>query len=429
MHSNQNSTRIGTLGIRLPLELRTFLFVLGGLIFICFSVEFISAVFLHLHFPYNWPLLWLHPSFMDVKQFFPHFAVFHTRAFFQGPDIIMYPAPVLFLYWVFCGFQQYATVAFLGFIVVTSLIAAFAVGRACVRHGLARRDTYLLLAALWLMSYPLWFEFKQANMEIIVWILVSAGLYACVRDQMSIAAVLFGVAGAMKIYPVVFLALLLSKKSYRDVAFGVFTCAIVTILSLWFAGPTIGEAWRGTQAVLAIERHNYMLALRPNESGFDHSLFIEVKTLLAAFNLAASAQAREAIVTSYLVIVACIGTLTYFVRIRFLPFANQVLSLTVAAISLPPLSFDYTLLHLYAPWTLLALLAIQGKRQGIGFPGLRAAFIALAIAMAPLSEFIYHHERVGGTIRALSLFILFIIALRYPFSPPRAAAHQVEAAI
>jgi len=45
----------------------------------------------------------------------------------------------------------------------------------------------------------------------------------------------------------------------------------------------------------------------------------------------------------------------YFWRIRTLPRTNQILALTVASIMLPPVSGDYTLIHLYIPWGALVL--------------------------------------------------------------------------
>ena len=75
---------------------------------------------------------------------------------------------------------------------------------------------------------------------------------------------------------------------------------------------------------------------------------------------------------------------SHFLRIRHLPVINQVLCLCIAFILLPPVSYDYTLLHLYVPWGLLVMFAQEQQILRREVPGLTAAFVCLGILMAPL---------------------------------------------
>ena len=109
------------------------------------------------------------------------------------------------------------------------------------------------------------------------------------------------------------------------------------------------------------------------------------------------------------------GLLVYLLRIRHLPAINQVLCLTIACVLLPPTSFDYTLLHLYTPWALCVLFAVDTYRaRRLRIPGLAAVFVCFAILFAQLGEFVLHGDRLGGQIRATVLLVLFLVALRYP---------------
>jgi hypothetical protein len=63
----------------------------------------------------------------------------------------------------------------------------------------------------------------------------------------------------------------------------------------------------------------------------------------------------------YLATIAVAGTALFFSRIVKLPTLNQILCLSIAAILFTPVSFDYTLLQLYAPFTLILFAALQQR--------------------------------------------------------------------
>ena len=63
----------------------------------------------------------------------------------------------------------------------------------------------------------------------------------------------------MKLFPMVFVGLLLARQQYRQtvVAVGVFMAA--TLAGLWLLCPEIAVSWKGTQDGLAMFRSEYML--------------------------------------------------------------------------------------------------------------------------------------------------------------------------
>jgi hypothetical protein len=150
--------------------------------------------------------------------------------------------------------------------------------------------------------------------------------------------------------------------------------------------------------------------------GFDHSLFAVPKAmlLLAHQGTLPGPETLAKMLTIYLVGMAAVGAILYWVAIRRLPLINQVICLTVATIMLPPVSYDYTLLHLYVPWAMLVLLAAENPGHEVR--SLMAAMVCFAILFAPETELILHGRSYGGQVKAVALVLLFGIALlrRFP---------------
>jgi hypothetical protein len=216
----------------------------------------------------------------------------------------------------------------------------------------------------------------------------------------------------MKFYPIVFAGLLLARRQYRATAVALATAAVSMAASLWLVCPDVRVSWRGMQQGLAAFRVWYMLGYE--QVGFDHSVFAGVKALwLMVSGKPLPPQSLALLLGIYMPGIAFAGIVLYFDRIRKLPVVNQVLCLTIATILLPPVSYDYTLLHLYAPWAMLVLVAMDGRERAV--PGLTAAFVCLAVAMTPLSEAIVHGQGYGGQGKAVALVALFGISLRFRF--------------
>jgi len=404
----------------LPRPLQIFLGVSLGLLACALTAEIVSRYVLHLGFPYRSPLLFEH--FPDVITLRDRFQYFHTLQFFTDEDdaLCMYPAPVAVLYRLLFCFQPHDLGVYLSFGVLSFLAAAILFGRALIHRGSNVGATVLLLSIAFFTAYPLWFVLKQANMEIFVWVILAVGIWCFFSKRGYSAAACFGIAGAMKIFPFVYLGLFLARRQYRQCLFALAASVAVTISSLWLVYPHILISWHLTNEMVARFRQIVALHVFP-QSSFDHSLFGLLKRMLRPLPPPA---VLGHILTIYLGVAALTGLALYIFRIRKLPVANQLLCLSVASILLPPTSFDYTLLHLYAPWALLILCAFQAKNLHKRIPGLTAAFVCFAILLVPETELIWHTHSYAGQVKALVLCVLFAVGLRYPFQyAPRDAAH------
>jgi hypothetical protein len=181
-------------------------------------------------------------------------------------------------------------------------------------------------------------------------------------------------------------------------------------------GPTYQTASAGIANGLDFFRGQYMLQVHPSEIGFDHSLFAVVKKLTFSLHAVSVAHGLYYLpwLYGYMAVCAVVGVILYFLRIRTLPRANQILALTVASILLPPVSGDYTLVHLYIPWGVLVLVSIS-LNDARKVKGLVLSFVCMAFLMAPESFAVINGIRIAGQLKAIVLLILFVVSLTCPF--------------
>jgi len=411
--------------VALPSLLRRFLLLSAALTLLCGVAELFAASLLHLDGRYVFPLL--QERFPDFVVFTRKFDHLHTFDFFttDSSHPFMYPAPVALPYALFFrASPRHALACFIATVVIGAVIAAVLLARTLHAHGLSREGAAAFAGSTLLLSYPLWFVLNQANMEAIVWLILSVGLWCFFHDRPYTAAICFAVAGSMKFFPFLYLGLPLARRQYRPIAVALAVAAALTVLSLWIIYPDMAVTWHHLEAAIGYFREHYMLQSR-QERGFDHSLFGLLKQLVPTL----PPPSRVAFFLSiYLWAVTTLGTALYLVRIRKLPVTNQLLCLTVASVLLPPTSFDYTLLHLYAPWLLLVLYAldqpVHPDKPGHTRPQtstprpLVAVMVCFAILFSPLTEFIVGGETVAGPIRAVTLVALFTLALVVRFPHP-----------
>ena len=394
----------------LPLPLRVFVGVAASLLAVAATAEAVCRYVLHYGYPYRSPLP--DDRFPDLTQLVPRFQHLHTLQFFTDAwdQPFMYPAPVAACYRAFFIFTPHESRVFVCFVSLCAVIAALLFCRNLVRHGLGRPASVFLVTFALLTSYPLWFEIRQANMEICCWLFAAVGLWAFLRERGYSAAACFGIAGAMKILPFAYLGLFLTRRHYRLIPVALLSVAAVTLPSLWLVYPHLGDSWHLTN--LAVSKFRTTVTLGMFIPEFDHSAFALLKRFLFRH---ISAHHLGVLLTAYSATVVILMLVLFFGRIRKLPVINQVLCLCVATVLLPPTSFDYTLMALYLPWALLVVFAILQDKKGQASPGLVPAMVCFAILFVPETEIIYHHLAAGGQIKALTLVALLYIGLRYRF--------------
>ncbi|MCU1251994.1 MAG: hypothetical protein JWQ49_5023 [Edaphobacter sp.] len=396
---------------RLPAELLLFCRVTLWASVAAWSLAFIAGS-VGLPFPYNWPMLST-DALHDYWNYIDRFKLLHTSAFFTAPGYpFTYPAPAVVLYKFLYFFGMSG--GFLVYLILILAALAFAFMR--IRDELLLRGLPKALAKglpllILVASYPIIFCIQRGNLEILIAIGLALGTWAYWRGQTWRAAILWGVFGSMKLYPLLLLAIFLSFRQYRQFFVSILAGVTTTFLSLLYIGPDLRTALAGILGGLDAFLKLYSLKI-DYWIGFDHSLFALLKLNLRNIPL-------PALLHGYMLTLAVVMLALYFVRIRKLPVANQLLILTIASILLPPTSSDYTLLQLYAPFILLVFVAIDARER---IAGLAPCLVLLALLFTPTNFYFYSGHGAGGQIKCLLLLGLMTIALIYPFSSESASA-------
>ncbi len=398
--------------VRLPTDLYRFAWGLIALMLTCFILNLLCGTFLHLYEPYATPLFTEYfPDFVLLKPRFQHF---HTPEFFTFPGVtpFMYPAPVAVVYEMFYLVPAHPLRTFLLFGLAAFVAAGILFGRLLRQRGVRPVDAFIFPFVVLLCSYPFWFAGKQANMEIVIWVIVAAGLALFLNGRGYSAATCFGFAASMKIYPIIYLGLLLVRRQYRQVIVGVLTATLATVASLWAVYPRLLVSSQRISAGVEQFRFLYMLHVRP-EIGADHSLFAVFKLALPTLP---PPRDLGKILSIYLAVAAIGGLVLFVFRIRKLPVLNQVLCLVIASILFPPTSFEYTLLHLFDPFAMYVLLIVTYRREGRRVPGLKFLLPCFAVLLGFIPELIRHHVSFGGQVKSVLLLALFVYALFQPLA-------------
>jgi hypothetical protein len=219
---------------------------------------------------------------------------------------------------------------------------------------------------------------------------------------------------------VIVCGLLFRRRSWPAFALALVTAVVVTVFALWFAGPSMHAAFAGFNGTVNNYQHSYSMIARPADVGMDHSFFALVKVL----GLAAGANIA-AWLPRYYIGAGLVALVLFFARAMHLPVANRVLFFMVMMLGLPPNSFDYTLVYLYAPWVLLVLAAI-GNQRSQGEHGLDRRLTLLLLCfvplLAPFNLFVDHGIRYGGQVQAVMLLLLLALGLLWPVPDERTFA-------
>jgi hypothetical protein len=372
----------------------------------------------------HWPRQFWYPffgdaSFTDFTIFRPHFAAFGTPQFWQPRSFpFTYPASAAVAFEVFFSIPRHHLGPFLISLAAAALLGAWAAGRALLRRGLEFKSTLLFVGVALVSSYPFMFLFDRANIEIVNWIFVTFAIAALWCERWNLAGVLLGIAISLKLFPFVLLGLFLARRKYLAMIVAVGTAVAADIASLAILGPTIRIANQQIALGMQFFQSGYIAAIHKPELPFDHSLFAIVKH--AAAHRGVADPVHLARFAHWYMEIAAVGALAvYFSRVIRLPRVNQIVILLTLSVLLPPVSGDYTLVHLYAGWMVLTLVALDAEPGIVRSRVLPACFLILAIVFCPETYMFAGAAHFAGSFKALALCVLVILLLVYRLDEKR----------
>jgi Glycosyltransferase family 87 len=365
----------------------------------------------------GWPIQEYNPlgnrPHEDLLEFIPVYRLLHTAAFFQGVggSRVAYPPLGAVMYAVI-----YATRHPVAFYRATAAVwlagGVLGVKYALMKRGIGAWAATLFPLTLVVASFPIAGLLQQGNIELYMWIAAGLGTWLFLRGRDDAAAVLWGVAAAMKLYPVILLSLLLPKGKWRAFGLGVAAFVGVTVLALMWLGPSVAVAWHGSVENTFGYQGSRVAEFSWHELAANHSVFG-----MARFVSKVVGVPPAKLPLAYYAGGALVMGLAFFGRLWKMPVANQLLAVTAFMVMFPPVSYFYALVHLYAPFLVLLFLGIRAEQAGVKIAGLRGTMMLFVPIFASFTVFTYPHEFLyGGLIQALMLMMLFVCALQYPFA-------------
>jgi hypothetical protein len=365
--------------------------------------------------------------FLDLNEYLGTYKLLHTAAFFFNVQGAPLPYP-LFSPVAYPPFSAvvmaplYASAnpgaVFLAVAAVWLAVCVWGVRRALIGAGIHGVTATLFPLTLTAMSFPIARLVHQGNIELVLWIFAAVGVWAFLRGWDDAAAVLWGLAAAMKLFPVVLLLLLLPRRRYRAFAVGVGTFVAATVWSLWWLGPTMEVAWRGSLKNVFGYQGTRVSEWSLHELAANHSALglVKLAAIFARFPLAR-------LTLPYYVCGALVLGLAFFWQLWKMPVANQLLAVSVFMVMFPPVSYFHALVHLYAPLLVLLFVAIRAERAGVRVRGLGLTVMLFVPLFASWTLFTFVRVWLfAGLLQACILVALFLCALEYPFAVVTAEA-------
>ncbi len=365
--------------------------------------------------------MWAHydDRFADLTHYDRIFLLLHDARFFTGAERFAYPAPAALVYDLLLHLGPLRLAVFLAFTLLLGVVPAILLGRALVGRGLAVTSTTVFLSLLLLTSWPLLFLLERGNIESVVISFTFAAAVAFWQGRPFCAGVLWGLAASLKIYPLVLLLLLCNRRQRAAALLGLVTFASALELSFWFVGPTVRLAALGTLHGIGGFVSTYAMKTRGDELRFDHSYLAFFKAPLAIRHLHANPDVSW-LSHTYLILFGISAVMVYLLRVRHLSRINQFTLISIAMVSLPPVSYDYTLLHLYPAFALLTFLAVDAFRRGSTPVVLKHLFWCFTLLFASENFVYWLGLRLSGPIKATALFLATLTLLQNNLPDPLA---------
>jgi len=365
-------------------------------------------------FPWKWPLFDPQLRFSDFTENYERLWLL-AQGTWGGPVMFVYPAPALAVFAFFIRVFSQPVTAFLIFSAAVYLAAATLLRRAIGPQRELSTIVPITIAITLLCAYPAVFQMDRGNIEIVSFLFLLGGVTCFIRQQYWAAAILFGLAGSIKPFPLLFVYLLLTKRLYKQVLLAGAIFLFANLLALAWIGPTVLDAYHSLAADKQIFFQNFLLKYHPNAIHFDHSLFSCLKQAIRLLLGWTSEEAMAARLTlAYLIYVPLAGIFAALCLwlFRNKPVLNQLFAVTVIVLVVPPLSYDYTLIELYIVWGAFVIHLLNDSP----FARPLIFLIPFAILMTPHPFLRFGMVGCGGQVNALLL--LFLLAVAYKIDLP-----------
>lgn len=383
------------------------------------------SALLHTKYPFGWVWIGGDMQWCDFHSFQARSFHFRTSMYWDEFDYPMtYPAVIAVIFALFYKLPHPLKL-YLGILIAGWISYVIWLSRGLAKRGIPLDQAVAFAVVILLTTWPVFYQFDTANIEGLMAIVLFIGVVAVLRGWNWTGAGLLALATAMKLFPAVMFALLLSKRRYKELAFGIVLTGILNYGSLAILGPNIPFAEKQIRDGFRFLRNNFITPRWAIQMNFSHALYMPIKFIVLGLDRLIHYGGQhgpsrhevllvDATLSVYMVAMAILGFTLYFWRIRKLPMLNQVTALTVCALVLTPFSSDYTLNHMLLPFGLLCFYAVEAWRSNRRVPGLETSFACICFIFGFLTFFTNYYA-FANTFRCIALCVLLVTVMRFPF--------------
>ncbi len=390
-----------------------YVIVVATLSLVAWQIIFIRGHFFSQGYPYGTFLFIPATTLSDFTIYNDTFDFWLSTGFFKPTHPFSYFPISAYLFLVFHYVFSVNVVYFYLLCLLLSIgIMSFLLGYK-LRYSTDKWLFWYVIMFTVITSYPFMFEIDRANIEGLIWVFLVCGVLFFIKEYFFMAGAMFAVVAAMKLYPIIFILLLLSKNRYKEFVASIFVLVILLVLPAYGLTGSVCETFSMIFSGQSSFIRGGSPSMHVNAIGFDHSLYSMVRHTLFITQVSIEKQ-NVAIYYSGFIVIFFIWL--YFFKICQVPLINQTFALVISALLFPIISADYTLIHLYIPWGLfMVFLAYDAESSGFTTKQALNILIPCAIIFTPQSYLIIEGiGGFGGQVKALVLLYLLIVVLKNP---------------
>jgi len=349
--------------------------------------------------------------------------LFHPEERFSDLDYVLYPYqkninPAAAINYFPAAFLIIEPFALLGNFALPVYMASSCLGIAILIYktlqiGSVREKWYFLTAIM--LSYPMIFTLDRANIESFLLILVLLWWRMRSAGKELLAALFLGLAGASKLYPLLYLLPDLVKFRWHRLFLTAGFATLFSLLGLMMCSESLAESVRLLSRSfkflhdISVHRH---IGVPYSTSGLS---FVKAFIVLCLSGDVQFARLLIRLSSDYWKIAAIAGIVLMLLagwKLRNREDWRLVFVASAAMILLTPISFDYKLLHLFLP----CLLFINSKSASTDF----IFAVLFGLLFIPKAYYFIPQYFISSNvfINPLLICLMFILVFRSPRPAP-----------
>lgn len=256
------------------------------------------------------------------------------------------------------------------------------------------------------MTYPVLFTAHTANLEAFVFIFLCLFVFFYQREKIFLSTVFLSMAISMKLFPAVFLVILIADKKYKELLYIFAGVVIFTLLPLLIFEGGLSNGLDSYLRNLMASQQMYkdLMIISGTGNYFGHSLLNGIRIVMDVHF-----PPMEKIMKLYLgfAMVVFVVLSIYIILIEKV-FWKRVALLVIAMCLLPYTSTDYKLMHLFIPLFLFINQKMPNEQDKTGSFDL-LYILSFSLLLIPKNYYYFYENPFLSINNVLNTILMFAI--------------------